>query len=390
MSKNSNMPLLSIAIPTKNRYEYLIPCVETLLRLKSKYTTELEIIIQDNNWDNNNFLPFLNEHKDSIKYYHIPEHLSVVENCDYAISNCSGEYVCLLGDDDSVTSQIIDVCKWMKEKGIESCLGKICRFNWPDMVYTVHKFKKLTIPRRNKNIGFKDVAKIRKRILATGGYTMLTLPRVYHAILSKKALDKLKDLCGSYFPGPSPDMANAIGLTYVLNNHIIIDTPIIVSGFSYKSTGGAGTRRAHVGKIEDIAHLPKQTKTIWDSRIPRYWTGETIYAESIIEALTKCNSKDIKQYSFNALYGTFAMYHRDLIPLLRGYVNYKNILRVSYHFCRILAKRTLNFFKNVGETRMNLTSNTTYDNITSLQDAVKTVDSWCEQENNYYSHRKLI
>ena len=385
----TNRPLLSIAIPTKNRYEYLKPCIETLLSLKSRYPM-LEIVIQDNNIDNNVIIPFIEEHKTKLKYEHISENLSVVDNCEKAISNCTGEYVCLLGDDDSVASQIIDVCIWMNENGIESCLGKICRFNWPDMVYGVHKLKNLTIPRRNNHTGYKDVKKIRHKILSTGGYTMLNLPRVYHSIVSKDALDRLKNLCGSYFPGPSPDMANAIGLTYVLNNHIIIDTPIIVSGFSYKSTGGAGTRRAHVGKIEEIPHLPEQTKTIWDSRIPRYWTGETIYAESIIEALSKCDSKEIKQYSFNALYGTFAMYHRDLIPLLRGFVNYKNILPVGFYFCRVLAKRALNYFKNFGETKLNLTPNTTYDNITTLQEAVRTVDTWCEQENTYYSHRKLI
>lgn len=381
-------PLLSIAIPTKNRYEYLKPCIETLLNLKSN-NPRLEIVIQDNNENNDEIRPFIDQYNTELKYYHISENLSVVDNCEKAVANCTGEFICLLGDDDSVASQIIDVCKWMKETGIESCLGKICRFNWPDMVYTVHKLKNLTIPKRNNHTGYKEVKKIRHKILSTGGYTMLNLPRVYHSIVSKEALDRLKNLCGSYFPGPSPDMANAIGLTFVLRNHVVIDTPIIVSGFSYKSTGGAGTRRAHVGKIEDIPHLPKKTKEIWYKRIPKYWTGETIYAESIIEALNQCKSNEIDKYSFNALYGAFALYHRDLIPLLRGFVNYKNILPVSFHFCRILSKRALNYFKNIGETKLNITSNTTFDNITSLHDAVKIIDSWAKKNNDKNSHRNI-
>lgn len=381
-------PLLSIGIPTKNRYEYLRPCIETLLNLKSKFQ-EIEIVIQDNTEDNSAILPFINLHKDDIEYYHISENLSVVDNCENVVTHCKGEYVCLLGDDDSVTYPIIDVCYWMKENNIESCLGKICRFNWPDMVYTVHKLKSLTVPMGGRKVGFKNIEKTRNKILSIGGYTMLDLPRAYHAVVSRNALDRLKNLCGSYFPGPSPDMANSIGLSYVLSNHIIIDTPIIISGFSYKSTGGAGTRRAHVGKIEEIPHLPKQTKEIWDKRIPRYWTGETIYAESIIEALKVCKKTDLKNYSFNALYGAFAMYHRNLISLLKGYVDLKNIIPVSFYFLRILLKRTKNYFKNFGETRLNISSNFSFNNVKTLADAVRIVEEWGEKSQSNTSHRKI-
>lgn len=394
MSENSQIattrPLLSIVIPTKDRYEYLIPCLEILINLKDQFP-EIEIVIQDNTADNTEIIHLVKKYQDIIVYHHISEKLSVVDNCNNAIANSSGEYVCMLGDDDSVTSFIVDVCKWMKENNVDACLGKICRFNWPDMVFTMHKLKNLTIPSPlpKNQLGLQDSGLIRRKVLLEGGISMLTLPKVYHAVVARSALQKVKELSGSYFPGPSPDMANAIGLTFTLKKYVIIDTPIIISGFSYKSAGGAGTRRAHVGKIEDITHLPDKTKYIWNKRIPRYWTGETIYAESIIEALQSCKSRDIQDFSFNAMYGSFAMYHTNLIGLLRGYVGIHNIVPVSYHFFKILMKRSINYFKNIGETRFNISSNIAFDNVKTLNEAIDLVEHWAEKFHYDFSHRNI-
>lgn len=383
-------PLLSIVVPTKNRYEYLLPCLETLISLKTKFP-EVEIVVQDNTIDNSIMLnhPYIKE--GLIRYYHVLGNLSQSENCELAISNSTGEYICMLGDDDSVTSFIIDVCKWMKENEIDACLGRICRYNWADMVYTMHKLKNLIIPASlpNRKVGIQDPVKIREKTLRCGGVSMNILPRVYHAIVTKKALDKLKRLCGFYFPGPSPDMANAIGLTFILKKYVVINTPIIVSGFSYKSAGGAGTRRAHVGKIEDVQQLPYKTRYIWDKRIPRYWTAETIYAESIVETLNNYNSHCTHKLSFNALYGSFAMYHLNLINLLGDFVGINNIFQVTYHFTKVLLKRTKNYIKNLGEAKFGITSNTTFDKVNTLLDAVYKVEKWTKSTKQHLSHREI-
>ena len=50
--------LLSIVIPTKNRYDYLCILIKSLLKNQSD---EFEIIIQDNSDDNTLFIEFLNK-----------------------------------------------------------------------------------------------------------------------------------------------------------------------------------------------------------------------------------------------------------------------------------------------------------------------------------------
>ena len=104
--------LLSIVVPTKDRYYYLKYLIELI---SSFNTSDIELVIQDNTYDNQEILNYLNEYLNPhVKYYHIKEHLSQSENSDKAILNSSGEYVCFIGDDDAVTRHIVDCVKWMK------------------------------------------------------------------------------------------------------------------------------------------------------------------------------------------------------------------------------------------------------------------------------------
>lgn len=110
--------LLSIVVPTKNRYlylKYLIQLVDNL------HTDEVELVIQDNSDDNSEFLDYLNEKNYSfIRYSYIKGQIPMSENSDRAILNSKGEYVCFLGDDDGFTKFLIEGVRWMKTEGIDA------------------------------------------------------------------------------------------------------------------------------------------------------------------------------------------------------------------------------------------------------------------------------
>ena len=60
--------LLSIIIPTKNRYNYLLPCLETLKLFDEK---EVEIVVHDNSDDNKLIIDYLNNnHFSNLKYFY--------------------------------------------------------------------------------------------------------------------------------------------------------------------------------------------------------------------------------------------------------------------------------------------------------------------------------
>ena len=92
--------ILSVVIPTKERYEYLKILTKSLIKSTSN---KYEIIITDNTKLNSEIVEFLgNLNSNKIKYYHYPEWMSVSENFDKGVSKAQGKYVIALGDDDGV------------------------------------------------------------------------------------------------------------------------------------------------------------------------------------------------------------------------------------------------------------------------------------------------
>ena len=111
--------LLSIDIPTKNRYPYLIKLLKLIESFSFK---EVEVVIQDNNENNKQILDYFEEmggKPSYVTYVWQKDPIPISLNSDYAILNSHGEYVSFIGDDDGVSKYIVDCCKWMKNNDIE-------------------------------------------------------------------------------------------------------------------------------------------------------------------------------------------------------------------------------------------------------------------------------
>ena len=127
--------LLSIVVPTKDRYIYLEKLVDLIISFQ---TEEIELVIQDNSKDNAKFNDFISERINRhswIKYYYNSQYLTSVQNFDCAVKNCTGDYICFIGDDDGVVRNITRYTKWMKENDITvadtetAAIAFICKAN---------------------------------------------------------------------------------------------------------------------------------------------------------------------------------------------------------------------------------------------------------------------
>lgn len=306
-------PLISIVIPTKNRYKYLIEALESFLLLKND---DFEVVVQDNS-DNNSFiLEYLKCHEEYffLKYFYCGNHLSMSENSDLAISHSIGEYVCFLGDDDTVTDKIFEVAQYMKENNCDSCLGNINRFNWQD--YRDNHVGAVAYKSYNFKGEFKNVSinLIIEDILRIGATEMLNLPRVYHGMVKRTLLDRIKEQTGTFFPGPSPDMASAVAISSYANKHIQTDIPFIISGFSFNSGGGQGKGGHHGGDIRKVGYLPKTIMDMWDERIPQFFSGLTIWPITFLYAMKICGKEDkCDELNFNYIYANLYISHFNLM-----------------------------------------------------------------------------
>lgn len=345
-------PLISIVVPTKNRYVYLENFVSSFIAFES---TEIELIIQDNSdIQSIEFLSFLKKIDDiRIKYFYRNDWLSVVENCDLGIDAAFGEYVCMLGDDDGMLFKVsLDVVRYSIKNKYDAVIVNKAEYYWPDTSHAVWKdllagnlfYKKYSFQAKRISIE-NELLDVLKEGAAS---SLRLLPRVYHGFVKKEALDKLKSISGSYFPGPSPDMANAIGLSRVVENLVEIDVPAVISGHSKKSTGGMGGEKKHHGRIEDQSFLPKYTSKLWSNKIPKFWSGSTIYAESAKEALLRTNSSSELKLNYSYLWAYCLVfeskYLKKIIPVVLR--NPFQIPLVAAYVFNLTLFRGTNYIKN--------------------------------------------
>lgn len=347
------IPTLSVVVPTKNRYNCLTQLVSVFNQF---HDPTVEFVIQDNSDDNTEFLRFVTQLKDDrIKYYFESDWLSVNDNCELGISNSCGRYVCLIGDDDGVMPWIGTVANWLNEEGLDALVCELPHYMWPD---TSHKYwgreseGSLLVRRPTATVSWIDVQLEKKRISRSGGTCVGNCPGVYHGIVRRSLLDELKSTTGTFFPGPSPDMANAVGLSLFVDRAVHIDFPVVITGNCSKSTGGQGARHEHHGRVSKKLFLPKGTEADWSRGNPLFWSASTIWAESAIKAFEATGqSKSLSEFNYSYLYAHALVfqhrYYREVfaamparcIPLTIAYMISLFVRRTSKLVSNILTRR---------------------------------------------------
>ena len=321
-----NKILLSIVIPTKDRYECLIPVVSSIL--KNIDSNEIQIVVQDNSTKQNaSFVQIINDKRLLYNYY--SQEISIQENTNMAIDQAIGKYLIFIGDDDIVSSQILDVVKFIDLKKIECLVYNPSYYWWDSVQFSspnyyyrnnalwIPKIDKLKLIERNSEVELK-------KTLLSGASNFQNLPKFYHGIVTRNILEKIKSKTGSYLNGSSPDIAFSISIALVLGNYFYLNFPVSVFGASKNSGGGMTVRKKHYGKIEDQKFLPKNILEIWNKHIPYVWSERSIYAQTVLEILQSFNEK--RNFNYLAFYSTILAYE----PYL-----YKYIFKSIFGYCRL-------------------------------------------------------
>lgn len=340
--------LLSIIIPTKNRYECLIPVVSTLLKYIEN--DNIELIIQDNSDDNTlGFNYFKNINDNRVFYEHMEGQLSIKENTELAIKNANGEYITFIGDDDLVSPYIVEIVLLMSKNNIQSLIYNPGKYWWDNVGFkkTNHYFKPKSfwIPKRINTEFIKLNSEFELDFMLNHGcLSTFRLPRFYHGIIKRALLLKIKDKTSI-----SPDISYCTALSLVCNEHYYINYPVSVFGASKNSGGGMTMEKKHYGKIEDQPWLPKDTLSIWDEMIPKIWSEHTAYPVSVFHVLNQFGVK--KNINYNVFYSSMFVYEFYLFKFLKPKIiefNIKNkfgYLNLIYQIIRRYAGLILNKIK---------------------------------------------
>lgn len=342
--------ILSILIPTKNRYQCLISCINNILPY---IDDSIEIIIQDNSDSNELFVERFT-YPSQVKYFYTKESIPISDNTELAIKNSTGDYLLFIGDDDFVTPYITDVMQYVIDKKIK-CLSYDAGYYWWNSVSFVkedryHQKKLLTLPNiENVCVKRLDAKKNLVTCLKRGAIDYHGLPRLYHGIVKRDILENIKLKVGSYLCASCPDMAFSVSLSIEIDFFHHINFPITIFGASRNSGGGMTASNTHYMRLEDAYFLRDETIKNWDSYIPRVWSERTIYPQTTSEVLKAFNQYNSYPINYLAYYAALIVYEPQLIYEVKEILHQLSFIKKIKLLCYIIKKIIGKILKHIKE-----------------------------------------
>ena len=288
-----SLPLISIAIATKNREIFCIEAIKSLLTYDNSI---VEIAIADNSGTDKikQFVTSLNA--PSLKYrYDGIDNVSSIENFNRAIELTTGQYVMLIGDDDSILPKALEMAQWARENDVDSiCSVENLAYYWPNVL---EKYPNgvMMMPSSTGKITEVDIKEQLDTLLENGLqlYLLYPLPKTYHGIVKRSIMEEIKQRTGHYYGGLSPDIYSSIAVSCIAKNHFVIDEPMSIAGVCANSTTADNLKGKHSGSLENIPHLRHRPNYQFSKKIPLYYSVNTIWAESGLKALEELNEVDL-------------------------------------------------------------------------------------------------
>ena len=311
---NRTVYLVSVVVPTHNRSHYAIACIRSLLEIESD---ALQVVVHDTSDDGCELAAWAGMQDDSrLIYVHWPERLSMTENHERALSLAKGEYVCLIGDDDSVSDQIIGIAAFAKARGIQLLTPKIrAMYSWPDFrtrFYGSAHAGKLYLERFAGELYCHEASKNLEFTLRQACQGTDYLPKLYHGLVKRNILDSLRQQYGQVFFGTSPDMSAAILLALQGGNFYVIDIPFTLPGASGGSNTGRSAVNKHKGDIRTDPHMQPFQNLAWPELLPQFFSVETVWAHAAWETLNGTRHDEwLKRFNLARLYALCFFNHRD-------------------------------------------------------------------------------
>ena len=308
-------PLLSIVIPTHNRARYAIPAIRSILAIADP---RLEVVVSDtsttgelaacmadrcNAWVSD---PRLN-------YFRPQEKLDMTGNHNAAIAAASGEYVCLIGDDDTITADALLAAAWAGNHGIELIAPNVVtNYVWPDFrsryLGAAHA-SRLYFAKRFGDTHIHDSSKALASALHNAAQGTDGLPKIYHGIVKREVLERINELSGTYFHGSSPDVSGAIGLALCSKSFVVVNYPLTIPGASGGSNTGRSAMNTHKGKLSQEPQTKHFEAGGWSQGVPRFFSVETVWAHAALETIRQIAPHQIVEFNFARLIAVCRVLH---------------------------------------------------------------------------------
>jgi hypothetical protein len=237
----------------------------------------------------------------------------VVDNFNEASRAATGRYLSFIGDDDFVSSEIVNVARWALTQRVDAL-----KFNFPALYYWPDFRQRtqgdalaasLRIGAFDGSIVKHDAKKALFEALNNFGGGVMEMPRAYAGMVSADLVKTIQQKHGLLFGGVSPDIYSATLISLEAQNCVKISFPVIVPGASGASTSGQSAHGRHVGSLRDNEHIGAFRDLEWDVRIPEFYSVPTVWSYSLLKAVEAAKLPGSK-VNFARLYAKCLLYQR--------------------------------------------------------------------------------
>lgn len=233
----NDKPLITVAIPTRERCETLKYTLRTALEQKAD---DYEVVVCDNfsHDDTRNVVKAFADPR--VVYLNTGERLSMCDNWDHALRHARGDYVIFVGDDDAVIPGAIDRLRVL----IGERPHDVYMWTTPTYIWPIDEHDPVVEDERGSERPHElDLKAMARFVIANGGWRYYRIPGTYHAAVSKSILDTIRDRTGRVFHTTQPDLFTSMAVPVFARSCLHTGQAITIQGRSAKSNGGASVAR---------------------------------------------------------------------------------------------------------------------------------------------------
>lgn len=271
------MPSFSIVIPTRNRSQFLMGLLPTILQQSFR---DFEVVVSDNASSDDTVEVVSKLSETRLRYVRSPDFLPIVESWNFAIQEAKGEYVLLIGDDDSLSTSLLDrVNQVLSANSVELLIVNHSNYYFPDR--TKSTGNRVHIPRYSGQLLSIEP---RAAVEALFGFTWDTKlkPCQPATIIARSVVHRILSRAGRFFAPPFPEWsAMPLVLSYV-QSMLYLDIPLVIVGHSNRSLSA---EQFHAMAHEDALNwtfdrLPLQAATRTNFRAASFMTAKESIPEN--------------------------------------------------------------------------------------------------------------
>jgi hypothetical protein len=252
------MPFISVLVPTRERSETLYFALKTLC---AQDFADAEFIVSDNASEDDTASVVAQFKDPRVRYIRTPKRVSMTNNFNFAIEHARGAYIVSIGDDDGLTpgalTALAELAGRFDADAISWTKGVYC---WPNYPHPDQR-NRLSVPILTH--AFNVSAHAALRGTTWGLLHWNYLPIIYHGLVKRRVLERLRTKTGMFLANEIPDIYSAIAISTQIENYLFIEYPYTIHGHAGNSNAAAHVDRTQKGTIpqnDPITRFWKETE----------------------------------------------------------------------------------------------------------------------------------